>query len=531
MRVEDLEGAPLSGIRVGVQDPMAEEQPDDLGWRTGAAGEATLDGLPCGPMQVWAGWSPSVAPVAQAVVELPRDAQTTLRMAAQGLVRVRVEDLHGTPLDGAAIFTTVLDGDAPVGAQVWPDPERPGATYVALPVGIPSKVHVSSFERGPFRDDHHTEVVTVEIALADLALADEDGVVREILVALPIDRVVRVHCQGMPGDSCEGVGPILCTEPLLPLGADCNDAPTVTCICPSGVAAVRGGGSTARVEIGENEVWLDLSYGGAITGRMVEDGEPRSCQALAIRLPERLEDLPRGGLLGREQRCDADGRFTLSGLVPGDWHVELRQGDGRVVRTPPVRVRATPVDIGDIETWSGGGIEGVVLDGLTGDPIPHASVVAMRAVAATERSTPAFGDSDGDGRFSFEGLPPGTWEIFVMPSPFQRVAVGVEEGAITDGVEVRTAEATLLEDNGVELGMDAEGALVVETLDPEGPASRNGLRAGDRVVGVSVMGLDSTTLPPELSETLAAGLLGHWGGPGVDLVIDRDGVLMDVELE
>ena len=46
-----------------------------------------------------------------------------------------------------------------------------------------------------------------------------------------------------------------------------------------------------------------------------------------------------------------------------------------------------------------------------------------------------------------------------------------------------------------------------------------------------VLGFDSTALPPELSEQLAAGLLGHWGGPGVDLVIEREGVLMEVELE
>jgi hypothetical protein len=30
---------------------------------------------------------------------------------------------------------------------------------------------------------------------------------------------------------------------------------------------------------------------------------------------------------------------------------------------------------------------------------------------------------------------------------------------------------------------------------------------------------------------MAEGLLGHWGGPGIGLVIERDGVLMDVDLE
>lgn len=118
-----------------------------------------------------------------------------------------------------------------------------------------------------------------------------------------------------------------------------------------------------------------------------------------------------------------------------------------------------------------------------------------------------------------------------MTSPLRRTRVTVEDGLVTDGVEVRTAEATLLEDNGITLHTGEDGALRVDSVDPDGAAADNGLQPGDAVVGVTVLGFDSTALPAELSEKMVSGLLGHWGGPGIGLVIERDGVLMDVDLE
>ena len=538
VHVRDPDGAPLAGVDVGVGavaagDTGAPSTPDAVQWepaaeRTDRDGDARLSGLPCEVLQVWAGFgaetrarvSIPVLPEARSAVELV--------LSPSGMVRVTVEDIHGTPAAGAHIVAVGADGETPVTGVVLD--EQPGSWLVAIPTDAPITVQASLFESGPMAHGWYETEDTVEIATDELVGAPADGVLRELALVLDVDRVVQVRCLGMPDDSCAGVEPIQCTEPLLPLGMACPGGVVASCICPPGRAAVRGGGASVAVPPGATEVWLDLGFGGAITGRAVEDGEPTACTATVVRLPEGLEDLPRGGLLGRESRCDADGRFRLDGLVKGDWHVEVRHGP-RTVRLPPVRINGEATDVGDVELWGGGSIEGVVEDGLTGEPIGHAPVVALRTVGPDERSTPAFGDTDAEGRFTIEGLPPGPWEVFTMTSPFRRTRVTVEDGLVTDGVRVRTAEATLLDDNGIALHSGKDGALRVESVDPDGAAAERGLRAGDAVVGVTLLGFDSTTLPAEFSEKMAEGLLGHWGGPGIGLVIERDGVLMDVELD
>ena len=542
--VTDPDSLPLEGVDVGVVlgaeergAPRAAGQASTLG-QTDETGRARLEGLPCGQTVLWAGWGEG-SPLhgeAQATLQAGREPTVALSVTPAALVRVRVVDVQGSPVPMAMIAQQ--GGMLGPGGEAVFAQEEPGVFHVPVPVGGPVEVSVHAAEMGPLGSESYDEDLVLDVTLEDLAGADEHGVVDEVEVELAIDRVVQVHCLGQPDEACTGVEPIQCTAPLVPVGTACRSQQGVTaCICPPGAAAVRGGGATVRVEPGESEAWLDLSFGGGVTGRALVDGKPVRCVVSVVRMPTGLEDLPRGGILGRSSSCDEDGRFRVEGVPPGDWYVEVQGADYEglgstpAAQAEPARVQDQMVDVGDVDLFGGGSIEGTARDGLTGAPLRYGPVMALRAPRSGGRSTPAFSDADETGHFSFSGLLPGTWEVFVLSSPFRRVTVEVEEGLLTDGVEVTTAEATVLEDNGFALGGSTGGALSVTEVDPEGPAAAAGLQAGDEVVGVTVFGVDSTVLPDALSGRLASGLLGHWSGPGVGLVIDRDGVLMDVELE
>ena len=116
-----------------------------------------------------------------------------------------------------------------------------------------------------------------------------------------------------------------------------------------------------------------------------------------------------------------------------------------------------------MELWGGGSIEGQVLDGLTDQPVRYAEVLAIRVADPGGRSTPFPGTADANGEFELVGLPPGDWDVAAIRSPFRSTRVRVEEGLATEGVEVRTAEASVLEDNGIDLRAEPGEGLVADT--------------------------------------------------------------------
>jgi hypothetical protein len=298
------------------------------------------------------------------------------------------------------------------------------------------------------------------------------------------------------------------------------------CECPEGLdeVAVRGGGRAVLVDTREREAWLDFRDTGSIVGRVVPTPSAETgCSALAIRIPTALEDLPRGLFVGRQVKCEDDGRFRIDGLVEGDWQLALQTRTGSDEpedRTlVPRRVRpGEVVDVGDVRVPGGGVIEGVLIDGLTDAPGREEMVVAWREGASGERLTINGDESEWDGTFRIEGVPAGTWSVAPALAPHAAVTVTVRDDA-TSHVVVVTAEATALEDNGFSLA-EREGRLVVEDVDEAGPAWAAGLSPGEEVVGVRLAGFDlAAAVGEERATSFARGVLAYWDGPGVTLVV------------
>jgi hypothetical protein len=347
---------------------------------------------------------------------------------------------------------------------------------------------------------------------------------------LESSRELEVYCAGLKDDSCADVMPMMCTRPWLPFGEPCDrDDPTM-CTCPSGVSAIRGGGQSVEVQPGQRVAWLDFRAGGGLVGRVVQDGVPQGCGTMTIRLPEDLSDVTRGGVAGRSGACDEDGMFQVDGLDPGMYQVEVTSG-GNNRRPNPVRVQDTVVDMGLIDLDAGTDIEGVVVDGVTGQGAPGEMVVGVQIVADKAMPGTSVAVSRSEGRFVLRGVSDGDWSVFLASRPFSPVDVTVADGTVSREPELETGAADLLDEQGFGLATDDMGDLVVSELDPDGAAADAGLESGDTLVGVTVMGVDVGEYLPGLEGQVLDAVLEHYSGPGVGLVVDRDGERVEVPLD
>lgn len=156
-----------------------------------------------------------------------------------------------------------------------------------------------------------------------------------------------------------------------------------------------------------------------ISGRVTLDGEPVRRPRLRISHRTDPGQLVRskghvGGVrwfAGHDARGARDGSFEVPLEFAGDWvlRVEARGGACALVDLEGYDPAVGRRDLA-IELAHPARLEGSVLDGA-GRPMPRAVVVAAHPLHEG-RSTRA----DGRGRYAFEGVPPGEWNVFLAES-------------------------------------------------------------------------------------------------------------------
>jgi hypothetical protein len=493
-------------------------------------------------------------------VDDPLDDPATLRVALRSFGDTGEEDLGEVPLapDGrlvtpcARITLTVSGPGRITGMSIQDATEAGTPAFVDLQVGIRVTGTVSDDAGEPVPDAEITsagpggsgrttseadgsftvyvppdatsidawatgyEYGAAPLTRTDVVVADQD-----VELVLVKEHRVLVYCAGLPDDRC-GDLLVQCTDPWLFFGDACDsDGEDLVCTCPKGKSAVRGGGRSVTIDAQAEEAWLDFRDSGVIVGKVTVGGEPmEGARVATIRVPNGFEDLPNGLIAARQARTDAEGRFEITGVLEGDWELSLtawtEEENHERVLTPRRVGRGQRVDVGTIEITGGGVIAGRVVDGLTGETVMRAPIMALRDADPGGRPTFVPDDGDHDGEFRLEGLPAGTWNVAVVTSPQESVTIHLAEGAAVENVVLRTSTATALDENGFTLG---EG-LVVDAVEADTPAWEAGLEVGDRVVGVRIAGFDVDDALGEHREMFTRMVLGHYDGPGVTLVVE-----------
>ncbi len=452
------------------------------GARTDAEGVAGFSDGPCGGVAV-AVLHEGYARAKELVEDTAEVSEVTVYLLSGVLIDGRVTDADGAPVEGAEVAfrewqkTTDEDG----AYELWVTPGVPG--------------DVTARKDGYLTDRR------------EVRLPEEGGVTLDF--TLERLRQVAVFCAGLPDDDCLGIEPgVLCTRADFFFGAPCDMSPTI-CTCPEGAAAVRGGGKSARVPEGAEEVWLDFRDEGGVRGRVVRDGEPvEVCKLEVLRVPRGLvEDVARGVLVGRNSGCEEDGTFEVYGMIDGRWRLNI-MSLGLEQTIPELVLSGDMIDLGDIELLAGGAIAGRLYDGLTGD---------------TLRSEAVYAAPVRDGVLT---MPDGAYNVVAVRDPLGAVEVElVDEGEVW--VELELWGDAFEEDQGLSLVSGGAGELVVDAVPEESPAAAAGLQPGDVISDVKLFGLQLSTLHPRLSSAA----LRYYSGPGMALVVDRGGEAVEIDLE
>ncbi|MCP4809048.1 MAG: hypothetical protein GY913_13475 [Proteobacteria bacterium] len=439
--------------------------------------------------------------------ELEGSAHHTMTLVRGTRVHGTVRSSDGELLDGGSVRATYTQAKAPIG---------PDGTY---------ELRLAPGDWRLYASGHALDILDASRDVTVLAGIPE----LQVDFTLMRYRLVDVYCAGLPEDSCKTVFPVMCTSSLVPVAEPCRGAEPTVCACPTGEAAIRGGGRSVSVETGDEAAWLDFTATGGVRGRVERDDAPFRCSYGALRIPDVGMDLIGGGLHARSGRCEEDGTFEILGLDPGRWAVEIYSRDGRWPQDD-VLVQADVQDLGTIDLSDGGRITVEVVDGLTGEPAGWEPIAANRRGRGSANPIGAGGMSDPDaGVLELTGLQDGTYDVFCASQPLDRHVVHVTDGS-HHTVQLTTGEGSLLDEQGFAVATDESGDLVVSELDPDGGAADAGLASGDILLGVTVAGIDVLSWAPSFSDEATRWVLENTDGSGVVLVVEREDALLDIPL-
>lgn len=409
-------------------------------------------------------------------IRLARGENLALRVAAEGFVPIEYahvvagERLRVTLQTGVRLVVTLKDaGGAPVAGAAFrlrsgsDDDAAPRfrAQGTTGPDGVVALGGLPPGERA-FAEAEHREKGTGFWTALDLPVSGE--LRRELTIAAArvlSGRVVDAETKAPVGGAQVGIHwtfdlPVTTREDGtfdLPGWSGAHGADLH--VRADGYATtMKDTGTAAHVEV-------ELARGWTATGRVIgADGQPVA-QA-QVSLIGVADDDTGGGISHEYAVTDARGQFRVTGLRVGVRHVivVLARGHARVRREAPESVVTTAgeVDLGDVAMPEPRRVEGVVVAGA--DRPQRRTVVILSGPLTGDELGSFYGRSvvvatDDLGRFRFDDVGPGSYDIKVRPAHGQE---------IVKRIDVRP-DADLL---GVRIERPATRDVTVTVTDPEG---------------------------------------------------------------
>lgn len=294
-------------------------------------------------------------------------------------------------------------------------------------------------------------------------------------------------------------------------------------------ASSDGEAARARnVASGALNVELVVKRAGSLRGAVDnENGQPVASFVVVVTEPR--------GQVRREPVSatsffDPEGRYEVTGLVPGEYAVSVFASGHAASREKTVSIPERPDEpvVLDFDVSRGGRVRGRVLDRSSGEPIAGASVSFEGGV---ENDFPAVQDlletrTDGRGDFELTGSPSGPRSIQVTAAGHHHQLVQVAVPAalveptpvLVELAGTKPGEDPQLEMTGIGIvGFGEDDALLVREVFPGAGASEAGIRAGDEIVAVD--GQSVAALGVDRANEAVRGPAGST----VDLTIRRAG--------
>lgn len=513
VRVRDLEGRPLVGVRVEVDGVEARTDRDGLTrWERGGA------------LIVGGG--------AYARIERRlHDDLELLLPPARDLVGT-VESLEGAPLAGARVELVALDDEGMPDETLAPrtiETDVNGRFELVDLTPTPLRVRASALGHAPTVIDLDADAHEVELVLEPAAalfglVFGVDGEPAESATVRLVGSGVwpprEVLTDGDGAFSFDDVPPGI-YELSARRGGDVarprRGLPFGVGVAPS---AAEGGAPSA--------VELHLLPGRALTGRVIDEAGEGVGEA-TLSLTEEVV-----GLVPRELEARADGSFTIEGLsadavwitarapghvgasvratFPGPVEIVLARGAtlrGRVtdalghpIANATVRFlgTATGAPPPSSELRASGGL------GVTAGPVPPIPIDAV--LGPGETSSPLVASAvvvtDADGAFVLEGVPPGLGEVQAEHGERASARTGalrLSAGEVRDAIELVLPDGGVIEGRVVDARGFPRGGVPIELSTEREPWSRRVIASPDGtfrmpgVLGVGVLTARPLDLP------------------------------------